>query len=305
MANKAGVILNPVAGKKKGKAMLGDFCEGICRLEYDITLGVTTKQGDATEKAKRYSPQHEILCCIGGDGTLNEVITGLMSLPRAERAPLCYLPTGTTNDFAAACSIPNDVMGALDCLTQGKTVNVDIGSFDERFFTYIASFGLFTRSSYATDQAVKNVIGHLAYVLEGAKELQTLGKKYHLRVKCDQGIFEDDYIFGGVANTTSLGGIFQLPRKLVTLNDGKFELLLIRYPTTADELIRTLNMIQTGSFDGEQVVLLQTEQVEFTAQSPISWCLDGEFAGDREKVKIQNRKRALTLFAKAGMTPKT
>ncbi len=296
MGKIAGVILNPVAGKKRGKALLPDLLEGLCRLGYELNVFITAARGDATRAARKYGTSCDLVCCIGGDGTLNEVISGLMTLP--ERPALCYLPAGSTNDFAAVCRVPKDVAGALEMLKRGKVFKIDLGRFEDRFFTYIASFGLFTKASYTADQNIKNLIGPMAYVMEGAKELSDLGKKYHIRLTGEQGTIEGDFIFGGIANTTSLGGIFQLSKKCVTLNDGKFEVLLIREPKSLDDMIRIVNMMQTGSFDDQQVVFLQTSFVKLESDEPISWCLDGEYAGDRTRVSIENQHQVLSLYAK-------
>lgn len=293
---KVGVILNPVAGKKRGKALLADLLDGLCRLSCDLSVFVTADRGDATVQAMRYGKECDMVCCIGGDGTLNETISGLMQIER--RIPLCYVPTGSTNDFAQACGIPTDLTQTIELVRRNRTVRVDLGRFDERYFTYIASFGLFTRASYSTDQTVKNVIGHLAYIFEGAKELQDLGKSYRVKITCDDAqTIEGDFLFGGIANTTSLGGIFHLPKQRVTLDDGKFELLLIRVPKTVDDLWKILNMMQTGIFDGELIVFLQAARLKVESPTPISWCLDGEFAGDRTCVTVQNEHRALQIYS--------
>jgi YegS/Rv2252/BmrU family lipid kinase len=235
-----------------------------------------------------------MLCCIGGDGTLNEVICGLMN--SKENKPLCYLPAGSTNDFASVCGIKNGLSSTLSLLRHNRVSRVDLGQFDERYFTYIASFGLFTKASYSAEQSVKNMMGHFAYVLEGAKEISDLGKKYRVTVEYDGGRMDGDFIFGGVANTTSLGGLFTISKNRVVLDDGKFEVLLIREPKTLDDMIRILNMMQSGNFDGDLVVFLQSSKVCFHSETPIAWCLDGEFAGERSDVTVVNCKRALPLY---------
>ncbi len=295
----ATLILNPVAGKARGKQILFDVENGLQQAGYANRLHITTCRGDASDAAEKYASDSEIVACLGGDGTLNETITGL--LRRGEGAPrprLCYFPAGTTNDFAATVGIPRDVPTMLRSISEGITAEVDIGAFNQRYFTYIASFGIFTRASYAADQNTKNVLGHLAYVLEGAKEISDLGRVYHVRVSYDGGEVEGDYIFGSVSNTTSIGGIFKLPPDLVQLNDGKFELMLIRAPQTLDDIRRDLEMMRTGVFDGQQIVFAQTSFARIVSAEPLAWCNDGEFAGDLTDVTVRNLPRAVELFVK-------
>jgi len=295
MQTKAGVILNPVAGKKRGKLLLPDLLEGLCRRNILPIVHVTSKRRDAERAAIAFGKDCDMLCCIGGDGTLNEVICGLMC--QTVRPPLLYIPTGSTNDFAQTCGIPSDLNRAMELVASNQTRTVDIGCLCDRYFTYIASFGLFTRTTYATDQSVKNIIGHMAYLLEGAKELSDLGKSYHVKITHDTGSIEGDFLFGGVANTLSIGGIFHLPRRHVVLDDGKFELMLIRLPKNADELLRAFNMMQSGAYDGDLIRFLSTTKVKFKSDQPISWCLDGEYAGDRAEACATNLARSLTLYA--------
>ena len=295
----ATLILNPVAGKAKGKQILFDVENALQQAGYSNRLHITTCRGEATCAAEKYAADSEIIACLGGDGTLNETISGVLAAKDlAVRPKLCYIPAGTTNDFAATVGIPKDVPSILHALKENKTAEVDIGSFGSRFFTYIASFGIFTRASYSADQNTKNVLGHLAYVLEGAKEISDLGKVYHVKAEYDGGTAEGDYIFGSISNTTSIGGIFKLPPNHVVLGDGKFELMLIRAPQTLADIQRDLEMMRTGDFDGEQIIFAQTSFAHITSTEPLAWCNDGEFAGDLSDVTVKNLPRAVEIFVK-------
>ncbi|MCQ2425497.1 MAG: YegS/Rv2252/BmrU family lipid kinase [Lachnospiraceae bacterium] len=295
----ATLILNPVAGKARGKQILFDVENALQQAGYSNRLHITTCRGEATLAAAKYASDSEVIACLGGDGTLNETISGVLTAENLEKKPkLCYIPAGTTNDFAATVGIPKDIPSILRSLKEDRTAEVDIGSFGNRFFTYIASFGIFTRASYSADQNTKNVLGHLAYVLEGAKEISDLGKVYHVSVEYDGGAVEGDYIFGSVSNTTSIGGIFKLPSDHVALGDGKFELMLIRAPQNLVEIQKDLDMMRTGDFDGEQIVFAQTSYARIRSTEPLAWCNDGEFAGDLTDVTVKNLHRAVEIFVK-------
>ena len=291
---RAVVILNPVAGKARAKQILFDLLKGLSELGYEALVYITAARGDAISAAAHYGKNCALMVCLGGDGTLNEVISGLLTLER--RPDLCYLPAGTTNDFAAAVGISKDVGAALRAIEKQQTRYIDIGKINDRFFTYVASFGIFTRASYSADQNVKNTIGHLAYILEGAKEISDLGKAYHVRAVFDSGVTEGDFIFGSLTNTTSIGGMFKLPGNRVSLDDGKFELMLIRAPQNLLDIQRILDMMTRGDFDMNQVVFVRTKQADITLDEPVPWCTDGEFAGNQKEVCIDNLHRAVHIF---------
>lgn len=291
---KAVVILNPVAGKARARYVLFDLLKGLADMGYDALVHITSARGDAVSAASYYGGDCALMVCLGGDGTLNEVISGLLSLDKRPR--LCYLPAGTTNDFATTVGISKSVGDAVRAIGRDTLREIDIGQFNERFFTYVASFGIFTKASYSADQNIKNTIGHLAYVLEGAKEISDLGKAYHVRAVYDGGETEGDFIFGSLTNTTSIGGLFKLPGSRVSLDDGLFELMLIRAPKSLMDIQKMLDMMSRGNFDMNQIVFVGTKQADIYLDEPVSWCTDGEFAGNLREVHIRNLNKAIRIF---------
>ncbi|MBQ5841409.1 MAG: YegS/Rv2252/BmrU family lipid kinase, partial [Clostridia bacterium] len=233
MSKRLLLIMNPYAGKRMGRRYLADILEKFCRGGYIPTVFMTTEQGQGRLLAAQYGREADVVVCVGGDGTFNEVVSGL--LENGLDVPIGYIPCGSTNDFAGSIGLPRDLLKAADVMLEGAPRTYDVGQFGNRYFTYIASFGAFTRASYATPQNTKNVLGHLAYVLEGLKDLPSL-RPWHLRFETEDAIFEGDYIFGAVSNSTSVGGILTLDPTRVDMNDGLLELLLVRMPANAAEL---------------------------------------------------------------------
>ena len=222
-------IVNPRAGKTKSSAPLFDAVAALSRAGYLVRVFVTEAGGDASRVAADWGPDYDVVVCAGGDGTLNETISGLMTLP--QRPLLGYLPNGSTNDFAASLHLSSDPrLAALD-IAGGSPHPLDIGRHNDRYFAYVASFGAFTRSSYSASQAAKNALGHFAYILEGLSDLDSL-RPYRCAIEADGERFEGEFIFGAVCNSTSLGGLVKLDASRVAMDDGAFELLLLRMPKT-------------------------------------------------------------------------
>lgn len=231
------LILNPAAGKKKARTGLCDIVEGFCRADCQVTVFTTLRAGHAARLAAEYAPSHDLIVCCGGDGTLNEVVAGLLASGCPK--PLGYIPAGTTNDFAASLRLPRNMAKATEAILKGAPHQLDAGIFNDRYFVYIASFGAFTEASYAAPQNAKNAFGHLAYVLEGLKDLTAI-RPFPMTVEADGRCYEGPFLFGSVSNTTSIGGMVKLPPALVEMGDGRLEVLLIRPPQNAGELTRIL-----------------------------------------------------------------
>jgi YegS/Rv2252/BmrU family lipid kinase len=288
-------IYNPHAGRQRVRTDLADILDVFASQGYVITAHPTLQPGDATRVAAQSGGYDRVVCC-GGDGTLNETVTGLMRLPKEERPALGYIPTGTTNDFARNIHLPKDMteMARVACGDRLRTC--DLGMVDGRYFTYVAAFGLFTDVSYTTPQNTKNMLGHFAYVLEGAGRLANI-PAFHMVVETDQGVrVEDDYIYGMVGNTVSVGGLVNLPRDKVQLDDGVFEVLLIRQPKNPMDLTNILTALTTQTLvDGGAVTGFPASRVTFTCDQPVSWTLDGEFGGERNITVIENIHQAYML----------
>lgn len=295
MAEKVLLIINPVAGKNKTKTLLYKVVESICSGEKIVTLRFTKGRADAKNFAATAKKDgYDQIICLGGDGTLNEVVDGIMS--SGENLPIGYIPAGSTNDFARSVGLKTDLMKAADRALNGEKTPFDVGCFNgKRFFTYVASFGAFTSTSYSAPQATKNALGHLAYILEGVKDFATL-KPCNAKITCDGKVYEGSFIYGGVSNATSVGGVVKLDPKTVDMNDGFFELALVKNPKNLVEFNNILTAITTSDFSNGAIEFIKTKNVTFEFETNVPWSLDGEFAKGSKKVEIENLMSAITLM---------
>ena len=285
-------IVNPRAGKTKSTAPLFDAVAAFSRAGYLVRVFVTEAGGQARDIAAKWGGQYDLVVCAGGDGTLNETISGLMQLE--QRPPLGYLPNGSTNDFAASLHLHTTVATAARAVAGGIPYYLDIGRHNDRYFAYVASFGAFTRSSYSASQAAKNALGHFAYILEGLGDLDSL-RPYRCAIDADGEHFEGDFIFGAVCNSTSLGGLVKLDPKHVSMDDGTFELLLLRMPKTALDLQNLITAMTRMQYDYPGVIFRHVKNVVLTTNENISWSLDGEYAASAPRVEIQCLPGAIEL----------
>ncbi len=282
------LIINPVSGRLRARASMFDILEGICAEGYHPTVVLTEYRGHARRLAASAAAEgySRIICC-GGDGTLNEVISGLIESGAGDDISIGYIPAGSTNDFAASLGIPTaDLAAAAKTAASGEDLTLDIGRFGEdRYFTYIASFGAFTAASYATPQNVKNNVGHAAYVIEGIKEFFRIKP---IKVICDDGerTLRGDYVFGGVANSRSVGGLVKLRSELVGLNDGVFEVILIKRPKNVDELNQIVQALLTSNLNCKMIDFFRASRVRFKLPGDTVWTLDGERAECGGRVEI-------------------
>ena len=286
-------IVNPRAGRNKPHGPLFDALAVLSAAGYLVRIHQTTAPGDAAETAAREGGQYDLVVAAGGDGTLNEVISGLMRLDAPP--PLGYLPQGTTNDFASCLKISHDPVEAARAIVLDRVRELDVGTWNRRSFVYVASFGAFTRSSYAASQAAKNALGHFAYILEGMKDLNTL-RPYHIRLTADGEELEGDYLFGAVCNSTSIGGLMKLDPERVVLDDGKFEMLLVRSPRTAADLQSLVLAVLNQQYDSPGLVFRHVSALRLETEEELPWSLDGEFAPSEPVVEIRNRQRALRML---------
>ena len=287
------LIMNPAAGTKKANPHLPEILSVFGRAGYACLCFMTQKRGDGTTLAAQYAAQVDLIVCIGGDGTFNEVISGVVSVGAA--TPIGYIPAGSTNDFAASLGLSKNVVQAAQDIAAGKPVSYDIGRFRDRYFTYVASFGAFTKTSYATSQSVKNALGHLAYVLEGIREITSL-HRYHVAVTLDDSLREEgDYIFGAVSNSTSVGGILTLDKNVVDMNDGLFELLLVKYPRNMSELAEVIKALTSQKYDSPSLIFRPAKKLSVAADPGMDWTLDGEFAKGSAGVEIENLHSAVNI----------
>lgn len=287
------LIVNPMAGMKKAEKSLTDILTAFNRAGYDTRVYVTACQGDAVGAVQRLSKNADLIVCCGGDGTLNETVTGILAA--GLDIPVGYIPAGSTNDFAASLKLSLQMVPAAKQIIGGTPHIYDVGKFNDRYFTYVASFGAFTRTSYDTPQNVKNALGHLAYLLSGIQELTAL-RSEHLRIEIDGTVTEDDFLFGAVCNSTSVGGVLTLDPGMVDLCDGRFEVLLIRSPKSLQELQACLLALQNQDYHNEMITLQSASEIKITASPETTWTLDGERADGAEQIVIENLPRRLRLI---------
>ncbi len=292
MSKKLLLILNPRSGKMAGKRQLADVLERFCGAGYVPTVFVTTGAGQATELAASHGGETDLVVCLGGDGTFNEVVSGLLSA--GHKVPVGYIPCGSTNDFASSIGLKKTIPAATQAILEGEPHTYDVGAFGERYFTYVASFGAFTHASYATPQNAKNALGHLAYVLEGLKEISKL-RSWHARFEVNGEVWEDDYIFGAVSNSTSVGGVLTLDPQAVDMNDGLLELLLIKMPRNPAELSECILALAEQRYDSPHITFCSAREITVTADPTMEWSLDGERGDGIEKVEIRNLRDAIRV----------
>lgn len=290
------LVMNPCSGKKRANKVLAEIIDVFNRADYEVTAYMTAARGDATRAAAERAADFDRIVCIGGDGTLNEVIAGLHEV--GQQTPIGYIPAGSTNDFANSLGLPKDLLDAARLAAAGEPRKLDIGSFNGRCFSYVASFGAFTRTSYATPQGMKNALGHVAYLLAGAKELTSIRSTHMRFVLADGTSFEDDYIFGAISNSTSVAGLLTLSPDLVDLNDGLFELLLIRKPHSLLELSDCVLALTTQEYHTPMLTMVSTGRVEIDCPSELDWTLDGEYAAGQAHCVVENLHDAIRVIVR-------
>lgn len=287
-------IYNPRAGKEKIRSNLLDIIDIFTKADYEVTAYPTQARGDGLMAVKERRPDwYDLVVCSGGDGTLDEVVTGMMQCD--ERIPIGYVPAGSTNDFANSLKIPRNMIHAAQAIVDGKVFQCDIGAFNDDVFVYIAAFGIFTEVSYETRQDVKNVLGHMAYILEGMRRLSTI-KSYRMKVEGDDFSTEGDFLFGMITNSTSVGGFKRITGKYVELDDGVFEVTLIKKPINALELNQITTALVSGNIITESMYCFKTSSLKLISEEPVAWTLDGEFGGKHTEVKIFDQKQALEIL---------
>lgn len=292
MAKRVLMVVNPCAGQKRAKQHLADILCLFREYEYITTVMMTRKQGDAIEIVKQYGDQAELIVCVGGDGTFNEVINGVLEANL--KVPLGYIPAGSTNDFANSMKLPKNMKKAAEKIVKGQVHSIDIGKFNDRYFSYVASFGAFTKTSYSTPQNIKNALGHMAYLLEGIKDIPSI-RPIHMRFEMDNNVIEGDYLFGAISNSTSVGGILTLNESVVDMNDGKFELLLLKAPTTINELNEIVLALTTQDYTYSSITFCTAPRITVSVPNDINWTLDGEKADGAETIVVENLHSAIQI----------
>ena len=280
--------------RKMGRHLL-EVANIFNRAGYEVITYITAGRGDATEKTAALAGDMDLVVCAGGDGTFNETVTGI--LRSGCDTPIGYIPCGSTNDFAASLHLPTNILQAARQIAEGTPARYDVGKFGERYFSYVASFGAFTKASYTTPQDVKNALGHTAYLLEGIQELSQI-RAEHVRIELDDGVIEDDFLFGAISNSTSVGGILTLDPKQVDMCDGKFELLLVRAPVTVQEVGECIRALRTQKYNCAMITFLSSHRMVIHADPAMPWTLDGEREDGHDSVEVSNLHNAIALMKK-------
>ena len=287
MGKKLLFIYNPKAGKAQIKSKLADILDIFAEAEYEITVVPTRKRDDARLATAGRSKKYDLVVCSGGDGTLDEVVTGMMQ--SGFRTPIGYIPAGSTNDFGGSLGLPKNMVQAAQTIVSGRNFPCDVGSFNTDTFVYIAAV------SYETEQEAKNVLGHMAYLLEGMKRLSAI-RSFPMKVSYDDQVIEDDFIFGMITNSTSVGGFKNITGKNVKLDDGVFEVTLIRRPKNPIELNNIMISLVNRDIDMGAMYCFRTDRVVLESKEPVAWTLDGENGGNHERVEIRNLHQAIEIM---------
>lgn len=288
-------VYNPRAGKAQIKYKLADILDVFAAAEYEITTVPTRKRDDARNVVAGRSANYDLVVCSGGDGTLDEVVTGMIQ--SGFRTPVGYIPAGSTNDFGGSLALPKNMVQAAKTVVEGRNFSCDVGAFNEDIFVYIAAFGLFTDVSYETAQDVKNVLGHMAYLLEGMKRLPSI-RSFPMRVTYEDKVIEDDFIFGMITNSVSVGGFKNITGKNVKLDDGVFEVTLIKRPRNPIELNNIMISLVNRDIDTNAMYCFRTDKIVLESEEPVAWTRDGENGGSHKKVEIRNMCRAIDIRVK-------
>ena len=286
------LIVNPISGTKKAGRGLAEIIAVFNQAEYDTRVFITARQGDAAMAVKKYGGDKDLIVCCGGDGTLNETVTGLMEAHLD--IPIGYIPAGSTNDFGSSLGLPADVVEAAKQIVSGREHTYDVGCFGDRYFAYVASFGAFTQTSYSTSQDAKNALGHFAYILQGIQDIPKI-RKEHIRMELDGQVLEGDYLFGAISNSTRIGGVIALDPETVDLSDGKLDILLVKEPKDIQQLHECDVALRSGDYNCGILTFRSASRISITADPQMAWTLDGERAEGSGTVTVETLHRRLRL----------
>lgn len=288
-------IFNPRSGRERLRTKLLDILDLFVKAGYEVAVHVTQSAGDAQKQVEKKGGGVELLVCSGGDGTLNEVVSGMMAWSREKRPQLGYIPAGSTNDFAASLDLPKNMLRAAAIAVAGRPFAIDVGKFgDGRYFVYVAAFGAFTEVSYKTPQETKNVLGHQAYMLEAVKRIAGL-KSYRMKFFWDDQELEEDFILGMVTNTISIGGFKGLVQPRVALNDGEFEVMLVRKPRTPKDIQSIVSCLINKDAENDCVYMFRTSNLRMESEEIVDWTLDGEYGGGVKEICIENLREEVVV----------
>lgn len=286
-------VMNPYAGMRRANRYLAEILTIFSQADYEVVVRMTCGTGDARRFVREKCADMDMIVCAGGDGTFNETISGM--LEAGCDVPVGYIPCGSTNDFANSLKLSSNILQAARDIVEGAPVSYDVGKFGDSYFSYVASFGAFTKASYSTPQNIKNALGHTAYILEGIQELSQL-KPTHVRIQMENAVIEDDFLFGAISNSTSLGGVLTLDPKRVDMGDGVFELLLIRAPKDLLELNECVWAVQKQQYNCAMITFVSARELTVFPDPNMDWTLDGERCSGMESIHVENLHHAIRLM---------
>lgn len=290
-------IFNPKSGKGQIRQHLPDIIDMYIKAGYRITIHATQHEGDAKEQVARYGERYHLIVCSGGDGTLSEVASGAMTLQK--RPYIGYIPAGSTNDFAAGLNLPKDMLKAAKVSINGSAFPIDIGTFNDKTFIYVAAFGAFTEVSYSTPQDMKNIWGHPAYIIEGLKSLPTL-KEHHLVIKCNGKVVEGDFVYGMITNAVSVGGFKGITGQKISLDDGFFECTFIKMPKNPMDFQSMLSVFLGMNVKCDKILEFKARNLYIKSKERVPWVLDGEYGGVPDKIVIRNHRKVFNVMSNWG-----
>ena len=294
MTNRILLLYNPKAGKGLFLQALPSVIDLFTKAGFTVEVYATQAPGDAVRKILALNEEYYMIVPAGGDGTLDEVVTGLLRSGRD--IPVGYIPVGSTNDYAASLGLSTNILEATGNIISGIPHRVDAGIVNDiHMFIYVAAFGAFTDVAYSTNQDLKNALGHVAYLIEATKRLGDL-KSYRMRVTTEDDVIEQDYIFGMITNSTSVGGIKHITGRNVELDDGLFEVTLVHNPKNIIEMQELAGSLLTGNQDTELIDFFHADRLELTSANEIPWTFDGEYEGSFSTVRIENRKQSVKMI---------
>ena len=292
------LIMNPKSGVMLAPKFLSEIVERLSRAGFLTQILMTEARGDARDFAAEYGGEVDVVAVSGGDGTLNEVIDGMLSA--GHKTSIGYIPSGSTNDFATSIGLTGSIFDCVDNIIEGEAKPLDIGCFNGRYFSYVASFGAFTSTSYSVPQNIKNMLGHTAYILGGIKDILTI-KPVHARIITDRGtanehVCEGDFIFGAVCNSRSVAGILKLDKQPIDMSDGLMEVLLVRMPSDLIKLNDIAVNMLNGTLHSSQIEFFSAKNIEVDIEPGTHWTLDGEYEEGRDHCEISTVESAIRLI---------
>jgi len=292
------LIVNPVSGRQKARFMIYRIVNFLSQNNCKTTIFFTIKQGHATELVREHAKDCDRIICCGGDGTLNEVFSGLATIEAD--IPVGYIPTGTTNDLANALGLASDVKRAIHLALYGAARDLDLGTFnDDKYFSYVASFGAFSKVAYETPQWLKNRLGRASYFFYGLSEIADI-RSYRVRVVADGMEIDGNFVYGGVSNSTVIGGLVKLPEGTIRMDDGKFEVMLIKTPKDPLDFHQIIQGLVNQDYNEDSVLFFTASKVEFSFEMDVPWTVDGEYAGESNKVNISNMQKKVKILVERG-----